>query len=40
VWLFTGSKPVLEGAATAQATAAAGSGSALERARGAERLRR
>jgi aminopeptidase N len=37
VWLFTGSKPVLEGAATAQATAAAGS---LEQVRGAERLRR
>jgi hypothetical protein len=40
VWLFTGSKPVLEGAAAAQATAAARSGSALEQARGAERLRR
>jgi aminopeptidase N len=42
VWLFTGSKPVLEGAATAQATAAAGSGAAgtLARAREAERLRR
>jgi aminopeptidase N len=42
VWLFTGSKPVLEGATTAQATAAAGSGAAgtLARAREAERLRR
>jgi aminopeptidase N len=43
VWLFTGSKPVLEGAAAAQATAAARSGAAagtLARAREAERLRR
>jgi aminopeptidase N len=40
VWLFTGSKPVLEGAAAAQATAAAGSAPALGQVRGAERLRR
>ncbi|HZA82203.1 MAG TPA: hypothetical protein VFC13_12155 [Actinomycetes bacterium] len=41
VWLFTGSKPVLEPAATAQATAAASSAAAtLERARGTGRLRR
>jgi aminopeptidase N len=41
VWLFTGSKPVLEAAAAAQATASAPSAAgALERARGAERLRR
>ena len=39
VWLFTGSKPVLEEAA-AQATAAARSGSALEQAGARARLRR
>ena len=42
VWLFTGSKPVLEGAAAAaaKATAASPSAAPLERARLAERLRR
>jgi aminopeptidase N len=41
VWLFTGSKPVLEAAAAARATAASPSTAATpEQARGRERLRR
>jgi aminopeptidase N len=41
VWLFTGSKPVLEAAAAAKASAASPSAAAtLEQARGRERLRR
>ena len=41
VWLFTGGKPVLEpAAAPATAAATVGSAGAVERARGADRLRR
>ena len=41
VWLFTGGKPVLEGAMAAKATAASPSAAAmLQRSRATERLRR